>query len=233
MIKSYLFYLFLILWTILFGLLLLPFLFLSKSNLYKPAYLWIDGIFFLLKTICGLTYEIKGKIEITNKKIKIIASKHQSAFETLLLFKFFPKAIFIHKFELFYIPIFGLYLKKIGMVSINRKLKSKALIKMMKESKEKILQGCSLIIFPEGTRKVIGSKPDYKPGIAALYKEINCDVLPVALNSGLFWSKNSYKIKPGKIIVEFLPIIKKGLDKKKFIIELEDSIEKGCLKLNY
>ena len=225
MFKSILFYIFLFLWTLFLGIFLLPFLFLSKDMLYKPAYFWIKGIFFLLKNICGLTYEIRGKENINNNNFRIIASKHQSTFETLLLFSFFPKSLFIHKYELFFIPIFGLYLKKIGMISINRKGKSKALLGMLKKSKEKVLQGYSLIIFPEGTRKIPGAKPDYKPGVAGIYKEIDSDVLPVALNSGLFWPKNSFKIKPGKIIIEFLPIIKKGYDKKYFIKNLEDIIE--------
>ena len=115
MFKSILFYIFLFLWTLFLGIFLLPFLFLSKDILYKPAYFWIKGIFFLLKNICGLTYEIRGKENINNNNFRIIASKHQSTFETLLLFSFFPKSLFIHKYELFFIPIFGLYLKKIGI----------------------------------------------------------------------------------------------------------------------
>ena len=111
------------------------------------------------------------------------------------------------------------------MVAINRLGKSSALKKMLDDSKKKISEGHSIIIFPEGTRKIPGAKPDYKPGVAGIYKELHCDVLPVALNSGLYWPKNSFTIKPGEIIIEFLPVIKKGLNKKDFIEKLEKTIE--------
>ena len=194
MIKSILFYFFLYIWTIFLGIIFVPFLFLQKEKLYKPAYLWIKGIFFLLRIMCNITYKVQGNNNIPNSNGLIIASKHQSAFETLLLFSMFQKAIFIHKYELFFIPIFGLYLKKISMVAINRLGKSSALKKMINDSKKKISEDHSLIIFPEGTRKIPGEKPDYKPGVAGIYKELNCDVLPVALNSGLYWPKNSFAI---------------------------------------
>jgi len=225
MVKSILFYFFLYIWTIFLGIIFIPFLFLQKEKLYKPAYMWIKGIFFLLKIICNITYRVSGNKNIPDEEAFIIASKHQSAFETLLLFSMFQKAIFIHKYELFFIPIFGLYLKKISMVAINRLGKSSALKKMLDDSKKKISEGHSLIIFPEGTRKIPGAKPDYKPGVAGIYKELHCDVLPVALNSGLYWPKNSFTIKPGEIIIEFLPVIKKGLNKKDFIEKLEKTIE--------
>ena len=225
MTKSILFYFFLYIWTIFLGIIFIPFLFLPKESLYKPAYIWIKGIFFLLKNICSITYRIEGITNIPDKDEFIIASKHQSAFETLLLFSMFQKAIFIHKYELFFIPIFGLYLKKISMVSINRLGKSSALKKMLEDSKKKISKGHSLIIFPEGTRKIPGAKPAYKTGVAGIYKELECNVLPVALNSGLYWPKNSFILKPGEIVIEFLPIIKKGLNKKDFIEQLEKTIE--------
>ena len=231
MIKSILFYFFLYIWTIFLGIIFVPFLFLKKEKLYKPAYLWIKGILFLLRIMCNITYKVQGNNNIPNSNGLIIASKHQSAFETLLLFSMFQKAIFIHKYELFFIPIFGLYLKKISMVAINRLGKSSALKKMINDSKKKISEDHSLIIFPEGTRKIPGEKPDYKPGVAGIYKELNCDVLPVALNSGLYWPKNSFAIKPGEIIIEFLPIIKKGLDKKDFIEKLEKIIENKTASL--
>tara|TARA_B100000700_G_C14793772_1_gene737189 strand:- start:135 stop:758 length:624 start_codon:yes stop_codon:yes gene_type:complete len=200
-------------------------LFIPKKYLYRPAYFWIGGVFVLLESICQITYDVKGQEYINNSQAKIIASKHQSAFETLLLFYLIPKATFIHKYELFLIPIFGLYLKKINMVSINRSKGHKSLKKMLSDSKEKISKGFTLIIFPEGTRKQPGEKTDYKSGVAGIYKELDTDVIPVAVNSGLFWSKKSLHIKPGKIILEFLPPIHRGLEKEDFLNKLENSIE--------
>jgi len=225
MIKSLIFYILLFLWTIIAGIVFLPFLILPKRMLYRPAYIWIQGILILLNAICGLTYNIKGEQFINVSETRIIASKHQSAFETLLLFFLIPNAIFIHKYELFFIPIFGLYLKKIDMISINRSEGVKALKKMILKSKQKTEKGYSLIIFPEGTRKLPGSKPDYKSGIAGIYSDLNTKVLPVALDSGLFWPKNSFIIKSGKITIEFLSPIQKKLSKEIFLETLKDKIE--------
>ena len=98
-------------WTFFVGIIFIPYLLLPKEKLYNPAYFWIKGILGILNIVCGISYEINGK-HLINDNAKIIASKHQSAFETLLLFYLFPKAMFIHKYELFFVPIFGLYLKK-------------------------------------------------------------------------------------------------------------------------
>ena len=224
-IKSVIFYFLLSLWTIFIGIIFIPFLLLPSSLLYRPAYIWINGIFILLKLVCGITYKIKNKSNLLNFQGKIIASKHQSTFETLLLFYLIPKAIFIHKKELFFIPIFGQYLKKFNMIAIDRSRGLEALKLSISKSKERVNRGFSLIIFPEGTRKKPGSKPNYKSGIAGIYKNLNSDVIPVALNSGLYWPNHTYILKPGKIIIDFLPIIKKGKDKKNFLKDLENLIE--------
>ena len=193
--------------------------------LYRPAYIWISGIFILLKLVCGITYKIKNKSNLLNFQGKIIASKHQSTFETLLLFYLIPKAIFIHKKELFFIPIFGLYLKKFNMIAIDRSRGLEALKLSISKSKERVNRGFSLIIFPEGTRKKPGSKPNYKSGIAGIYENLNSDVIPVALNSGLYWPNHTYILKPGEIIIDFLSPIKKGKDKRSFLKELQNIIE--------
>ena len=225
MIKSIIFYILLFIWTILLGITFVPLLLLPKERLYQPIYFWIRGIFLILRIVCGVAFTIKGKDYIKTNNAKIIASKHQSAFETLLLFYLIPKAMFIHKYELFFIPIFGLFLKKLNMVSINRLGGPKELKKMLESSKTKIENGHTLIIFPEGTRKKPGDVADYKPGVAGIYNNLDTNVIPVALNSGLFWPKNSFNIKPGKIIIEFLPPINKGLSKETFLKTLEKVIE--------
>ena len=224
-IKSIIFYFLLSLWTIFIGIIFIPFLLLPSSLLYRPAYIWINGIFILLKLVCGITYKIKNKSNLLNFQGKIIASKHQSTFETLLLFYLIPKAIFIHKKELFFIPIFGQYLKKFNMIAIDRSRGLEALKLSISKSKERVDRGFSLIIFPEGTRKKPGSKPNYKSGIAGIYEKLNSDVIPVALNSGLYWPNHTYVLKPGKIIIDFLPPIKKGKDKRNFLKDLQNLIE--------
>ena len=118
------------------GFLCLPFLFLPFNMLWSPVRFWIAGIFFLLKYICKISHEVRGLENIPSKAI-LIASKHQSAFETFALFYYLPKVTFIHKKQLFLIPIFGQYLKKINMISIDRKGGAKTMRQMLKKTKGK------------------------------------------------------------------------------------------------
>jgi len=212
------------------GAICFPYLLLSHSFLRKPVNVWILGIFKLLEIICNITYEVKGKENIPNNAV-LVASKHQSAFETFALFNNINNSIFIHKKQLFYIPIFGQYLKKVNMISIDRSKGSSAIRTMLNEAKSKISQGYSIIIFPEGTRKKPGENPDYKTGIAGIYKELETEVLPVAVNSGHFWPKHTFIKKPGKIIIKFLKPIPSQLDKSEFLKTIESVIEEETNKI--
>ena len=222
--RSILFYLLLGIWTIFMGIACLPYFILPFAYLRQPVNIWISGIFLLLKNICKITHELQGKENIPLHSV-LIASKHQSAFETFALFYYLPKAIFIHKKHLFWIPIFGQYLKKINMISIDRKKGASSMRLMLKKTKEKTKLGFSIIIFPEGTRKKPGDKPDYKSGFVGMYKQINKGVLPVALNSGNFWPKDIFIKKSGHITINFLEIIPPGLEKNKILTKLETAIE--------
>ena len=195
--RSVFFYQLLGFWTILMGFLCLPFLILPSYYLNKPVKIWISGTFILLKYVCNITHEIQGRENIPSESV-LVASKHQSAFETFALFFYLPNAIFIHKKQLFLIPIFGLYLKKINMISINRKGGASTMRLMLKKAKEKSFDGFSIIIFPEGTRKKPGEKPDYKSGYVGIYNEIKKQILPVAVNSGNCWPKHTFIKKSGK-----------------------------------
>ena len=138
-------------WTILMGFLSLPFIFLPSKFITLPAKIWIKGIFICLKYICGVTHEIKGLNKLSDEPV-IIVSKHQSAFETFALYYYLKKSFFIHKKQLFYIPIFGQYLMKHNMVSIDRSGQASTMRKMITEVKKKLDSGSTIIIFPEGTR---------------------------------------------------------------------------------
>ena len=212
LIRSIIFYFLLYMWTLSLGILYLPCLLLPIFYFRILANLWISGILQLLQLICGITYEVQGIENIPNYAV-IVASKHQSTFETFLLFKLVKNSIFIHKRELFFIPIFGLYLKKSNMISINRNEGTKAMRKMLNKVIQSITNGYSIIIFPEGTRKKPGESPDYKTGIAGIYKESEAEVLPVAVNSGHYWPKHTFIKKPGKITFSIgSQLTTKGLD---------------------
>lgn len=225
-----LFYCALALWTILMGILSLPFIFLPSKYIRFPAKIWIKGIFIFLKYICGITHEIKGIDNLSDEPL-IIVSKHQSAFETFALYYYLESSFFIHKKQLFYIPIFGQYLLKSNMVSIDRTGKAKAMRKMILDVKKKLDDGSTIIIFPEGTRKKPGEKADYKTGFVGIYNTTKRKLQPVALNSGLCWQKGLKIIKKGHIVIEFLPQIQIGLDKKEVLEKVENSIESATNKL--
>jgi len=229
-IRSIVFYALLTFWTILMGFFSLPLLFFPSKFLLRPVRIWIKIIFLLLKYVCQITHEIQGKGNIPFHAV-IIASKHQSAFETLALFYYLPRAVFIHKKQLFFIPIFGQYLKKINMISIDRKGGASAMRSMLKHAKEKLHEGISIIIFPEGTRKKLGEAPDYKTGFVGIYKELNTEILPIALNSGKCWPKHTFVKNPGHIIIKILPLIKAGIERKKILSEVKEKIENASNKI--
>jgi len=230
-IRSILFYAFLSVWTILMGIICLPYLFVSNSHIRKPINFWILGIFKLLEIICNITHEIRGGENIPNYSV-LIASKHQSAFETFALFFYLKKSIFIHKTQLLFIPIFGQYLKKTNMISINRSEGTAAMRKMLREAKSKMAAGYSIIIFPEGTRKKPGDPPDYKSGFVGIYKETKAQILPIAVNSGKCWPKHTWIKQPGHITIQLLKTIPSGLNRSKILNKVEIIIENKTKEIN-
>ena len=230
LLLTIIFYVALASWTILMGFLSLPFIFLPSKFITLTAKIWIRGIFICLKHICGVTHELRGLTNLSDEPV-IIVSKHQSAFETFALYYYLKKSFFIHKKQLFYIPIFGQYLMKHNMVSIDRAGQASTMRKMITDVKKKLDSGSTIIIFPEGTRKKPGAKADYKTGFIGIYNTSKRKLQPVALNSGLFWQKGLKVIKRGHIIIEFLPQIDIGLEKKEVLKKVEHSIESGTNKL--
>ncbi len=206
------------------GIVCLPFLILPSNLLKYPSKLWIRVIFFFLKLICNVRHKIEGLENIPNETV-LVTSKHQSAFETLALYYYLNECFFVHKRELFFIPIFGQYLFKSKMVAIDRKGGTKTMRQMLKSIDSKLSSGSSIIIFPEGTRKEPGSKPDYKTGFIGIYNHTKRKILPVALNSGLCWPKKSWILKNGIITIKFLPLINQGLDKETILFEVQNKIE--------
>jgi 1-acyl-sn-glycerol-3-phosphate acyltransferase len=197
---------------------------------WKAAHLWIDGTLLLLRLICGLDHRELG-IENLPTGPAIVAAKHQSAWETLFLSRRLNRPAFILKRELLSIPLFGWFIRKVGMIAVDRSGKAAALKKMVRDTNDAFAQGRQIIIFPEGTRVAPGTHKPYQPGIAALYGQLNVPVVPVALNSGLFWGREAWVKKPGEILIQYLPAIPPGLDRKAFMAELEQRLEPAAQKL--
>ena len=212
------------------GIICIPFLILPSRFLKFPTKIWIKVIFIFLENICNIKHRIVGMENVPNETV-LITSKHQSAFETLALYYYLKDCFFVHKKELFLIPVFGQYLYKSNMVSIDRTGGTKTMRKMLDEVKSKLESGSSIVIFPEGTRKIPGSKPDYKTGFIGIYNHTKKKILPIALNSGLCWSKQSWILKRGIITISILPIIKENYDKKTVLNKVQEQIEVASNKL--
>lgn len=205
-------------------------LFSRKATIPMWNHFWMPLCCSYLK-ICGLKIEIRGRENIRQEGV-IYAVKHQSAIETYCLSSYITKATFILKKELTYIPIFGWAQHFYGMIAVDRAAGGATLKKLLKEARDRMKQGRPIIIFPEGTRTKPGLTTEYKPGLVFLYQNLNVPVVPVALNTGLFWEKNSFLRHPGKIIIEFMEPLPLGLEKKEFMKELQSRIETKCAELN-
>ena len=183
-----------------------------------------------LLRVAGISYEVRGREKIPPGAL-IVASKHQSAWETFALLPLFDNPLFILKRELQWIPFFGWLLIKGRMVPVDRGAGSQALVGMTERARIELGCGRQLIIFPEGTRRPAGAEPRYKYGVAHLYAAEGVPCLPIALNSGVFWPRRSLKLKPGTVVVEILDPIAPGLDKDVFFKRLQDEIETATARL--
>lgn len=220
------FYLFLAVISILsLPLFVLP----HKAGIW-PMKVWARGTLVLLRWICGVKVEFRG-LEHLPREGALIASKHQAAWETFALMPILPDPIYVLKRELFLLPFFGWYARKFGMIGIDRSSGVKALNEIADKARAAIDKGRQVIIFPEGTRTRPGAPPDYKNGTAHLYHRMKRSVVPVALNSGLYWPRDTLVRYPGTIVVEFLPEIPPGLPLKAFRERLKDEIETASDKL--
>ena len=193
---------------------------------------WTKGVFRVyltlvfggLKLICGLDYEVRGR-EHLPKGGALVASKHQSMFETLAFWAILDDPAIILKKELSWLPFFGWYAMKLENIKVDRSAGSKALRDMLKQAKARAAEGRQIVIFPQGTRLAPGAAEEYKPGVVGLYSAMGAPCVPVALNSGLYWPAKGLVRRPGRIVVEFLEPIPPGLDKKALLAELERRIE--------
>jgi 1-acyl-sn-glycerol-3-phosphate acyltransferase len=191
---------------------------------------WIRAILWLLRVTVGLDYRVVGAANRPTGPV-LIASKHQSAWETLALVVVLRDPVFILKKELLAIPFFGWYAHRAGMIGIDRKGGAAALKQMMADARAARDAGRPIVIFPEGTRTAPGAVPRYQTGIAALYQMLNVPVVPVALNSGLFWGRRAFVKQPGTITLEMLPPIAPGLPREAFMHRLQDVIEGASTRL--
>ncbi len=215
-----------ILWTLLCGLLFLPLMLAPRLVVQRAAGFWVRGALVLQKVLLGLGYEVRGREHLPSGAAVIVA-KHQSAWETLVFHALMPDVIFVLKKSLLWLPVIGWYLLKTGQVAIDRKGGTRTLAAMARAARAALQRGSQVVIFPEGHRQPPGVTGTYLPGAAMLYGEGggHVPVIPVALNSGLFWPRNAFLRRPGTITLQVLPPLPPGLDRRAMMDELRTRIE--------
>ena len=212
------------------GVLLLPVCLGPRSWVCGVRDAWSRTVIALLELVVGLRWRLSGRERIPHGPV-LVACKHQSAWETIALQLVLPDPSFVLKQELLKLPVIGWYLRRVGMLPIDRSAGAGALKLMVKSAKERSAEGRPVVIFPQGTRVAPGADQAYHPGVFALYHALNLPVLPVALNSGQFWASESFMKYPGVINVHVLEPIPTGLDRKSFMARLEEVIETETRKL--
>lgn len=193
---------------------------------------YFGGVLLIERYILGLDYRIEGWENVPTQGPFILAAKHQSAYETLKLPYIFEDVAIVLKRELTWLPLWGWYPRAMGMIPIDRGSAKVAMASILKGSKRIIdKERRPLLIFPQGTRTAVGEKRKYKFGIARIYEAVNAPVVPVALDSGVFWGKNKFWKRSGVVTIKFLPPIQPGLPMDQFMTRLENDIETASDKL--
>jgi 1-acyl-sn-glycerol-3-phosphate acyltransferase len=225
-VRSVLFFCYFALISALFFIAALPLMILPRMLMVRTSQAWSRSVLFGLHVVAGCGYEVRGDIP---KGPYLFAVKHMSMWDTIVLFMLLDDVCMVVKRELLRIPFYGWYIGRAGVIGIDRSAGASALRLMAARAKAMYAAGRPLVIFPEGTRKKPGAVPDYKPGVAGLYTQIGVPCVPVALNSGQFWT--GFIKRPGTIVIEFLPPLPAGLKRRDFMRELEQRIESATEKL--
>lgn len=230
--RSIFFYIAFIGWFFIAAILLLPIALLPRRFGWWGVRLWACGSVSLLRWICNVQLEVRGRENLPNKGGFILASKHQSYLETLVFPIFISRPAYILKRELLFIPLFGFYLWRFGQIAVKRSDGANALRHIGKAALPILKQDRAVLIFPQGTRTALDARAPYRSGVQYLARLSHAPVVPVALNSGLFWPPRTFCKYPGTLIVEILPpLTVPPAPRDDFMAALEAAIEPATARL--
>ncbi|WP_299599559.1 lysophospholipid acyltransferase family protein [uncultured Tateyamaria sp.] len=204
------------------GIVFAPYAIFSRNGAYTACKTYCKWVFWTMGWMVGIKGEVRG--EVPQGEV-LIAAKHQSFLDIMLIFHALPAAKFIMKRELLYAPIIGIYAKRLGCVPVARGKRGAAIAKMVRDVEAGRANPGQLIIYSQGTRVAPGVKAAYKVGTAVLYEQLGQPCVPVATNVGVFWPRKGILRKPGTAIVEFLPVLPEGMTRDAFMTELEETVE--------
>ncbi len=209
-------------WMAILGILFFPYALLTKRGALSACKLYARSVIWMAGWMVGIKGEVRG---VVPKDEVMIAAKHQSFFDILLIFNAIPHGKFIMKRELLWTPVIGLYAKRLGCIPVDRGRKGTAIAKMVKDVATEFSEPGQLVIYPQGTRVAPGAQKPYKVGSAILYDGLGMPCVPVAANVGVFWPRTGIMRKPGRAVVEFLDPIAPGVPRSDFMAQLEQAIE--------
>ena len=229
-VQNVLFYVHVALATVVIGLFGLPQMRHGRAGANRVATRWIGYMIWAARLHLGLTCEIRGTPPTGDC---IIAAKHQSFWDILVIAHAVPRRAFIMKREVMRVPVMGWYAWKVGCIPIDRGRGRDAMGIMSTEVKARMQDGGvgQLIIYPEGTRTLPGQRKTYKHGVATLRAGTGLPVVPVAVNAGLFWPRSGWGIRRGRAVVEFLPVIDPDQPQADFMPRLERQVEAASDRL--
>ena len=229
-LRSLIFTLWLYLSMVIFAVGLSPALLMPHRAAMGVIKLWARFVLFGLRWIAGVRVEFRG-LEHRPTGAALIAAKHQGMLDVVAPFAILDDPCFVLKKELMPLPFFGWFAWKTKMIAVDRSAHSKALKDMVRQTRARLADDRQILIFPEGTRTTPGEPADYKPGVAAIYRDVNAPCWPIATNSGVHWPAHGFKRYPGVVVFEFLPPIPAGLKRAEFMTELENRIETASTAL--
>ena len=219
--------------TLVFGIAGLPFLLTPRRTAMRFGRFWAQAVLAALKLIVGLDGEIRGRDRLPPGPC-LIAMKHQSMWDTLILPPLLGDPAVVIKRELQFVPFYGWYAARAGSIFIDRKGGGPALRRLVAAAKRAVAMGRPVVIFPQGTRTAPGQPADaapYQAGVAALYRELGVPLVPAAVNSGVYWGRRAFLKKPGRIVLEFLEPLPPGLPRRDVMALLEARIERASAAL--
>lgn len=204
------------------GIVFLPWALVSPRGARAACRSYTVWVRWTARWMIGLKTEVRGPVP---QDEVLIAAKHQSFLDIMMIFGECPSAKFIMKRELLWTPIIGLYAWRVGCVPVHRGKRGQAIAKMLEDVEKGAADPGQLIIYPQGTRVAPGVVKPYKVGAALLYEQTGQPCVPAATNCGVFWPRSGILRKPGLAVVEFLPRIEPGLEREAFLRKLEDEVE--------
>lgn len=195
------------------------------------AKFWVRLVFAGLRRICGIYPVLGGQENLPRSGPALIASQHQSAFDTLIWMVLLPRPAYVLKKELQRVPLFGPLTRLGGMIAIDRRAGAAALRSLVRDTVRAVADGRQIVIFPEGTRGKFGERRPLQPGIAAMAAQTGLPIIPVVTDSGLHWGKHAFRKTPGPVHVTVLPAIAPGLERGELMRRLEAAFLEGTARL--